>query len=164
MDLQTHYIDGLVSPGIVRGMEGYDRVAAPHGVEPRHPSADRRIIEFFLRLPLDQKVRHGWNKYLVRKSMVSLIGERAAWRKGREHLGWKQVCVLMDHGHDAVRDIIQNDLNVVEEYLNIDEVNAAWSRYESNRSDDDRETIFRVATLAAWARRIASISQSGRAG
>jgi asparagine synthase (glutamine-hydrolysing) len=48
---QEAHIHALTQPGITRGAEGYDRVAARYGIEPRHPWTDKRLVEFYLRLP-----------------------------------------------------------------------------------------------------------------
>jgi hypothetical protein len=51
-DQETH-IHALMQSGITRGVEGYDRVAARHGIEPRHPWTDKRLVEFYPRLPYE---------------------------------------------------------------------------------------------------------------
>lgn len=88
LGLQEQHIWAL-NGGITRGTEGFDRVAGHFGIEPRHPWLDRRLIEFMVRLPLDQKVRGGWTKSLVRRSMSARLPTDVAWHRGKSHLGFE---------------------------------------------------------------------------
>lgn len=47
------------------------------------PLFDRRLLEYCLALPGHMKVRHGFPRYLVRKSMETLVSEKIRWRPGK---------------------------------------------------------------------------------
>jgi hypothetical protein len=59
----------IAHPQIAAALERYHRVAASQGVEARHPFFDKRVVEFCLALPRDQKVRDGWSKWIVRRAV-----------------------------------------------------------------------------------------------
>ncbi len=77
----------LFPTGVTRGLEGYDRAAGRFGIEPRDPWADVRLIEFFTRLPIQQRIRLGWTKWLVRRAMGDQLPKEAVWRADKTHLG-----------------------------------------------------------------------------
>lgn len=74
---------------ITAGVERYNRVANFHGIEPRHPFLDRRIIELHAWLPLSLRLREGRYKWALRTAVQSLLPADVAWRKGKEHLGYR---------------------------------------------------------------------------
>ena len=50
---------------------------------------DRRVVEFFQRLPADQLVSGGWSKSVLRRSMADKLPSPVGWNRGRPHLGPK---------------------------------------------------------------------------
>ncbi len=75
--------------GILRGLEGYERVAGHFGVEMRDPWADRRVLELMLRVPVTLKTRDGWTKHFVRDEFQADVGGEVVWRTDKTHLGWR---------------------------------------------------------------------------
>lgn len=83
------YINRFRHPFLTVGLERYDRVAALCSVEPRHPLLDKRLIDFFTRLPWDQFVRNGRTKHLLRTLGEKHLPPEVCWRLSKEHVGWK---------------------------------------------------------------------------
>lgn len=83
--------------GVVRGLEGYERVAGRYGVELRDPWADRRVISFCLALPLHLRTREGWTKFIARKWVGRALPDVCVWRSDKSHLGHH----LLDHAPSA---------------------------------------------------------------
>ncbi len=54
----------------VHSLEMFDRSGARFGVEHWHPFLDRRIVEFGLAMPADQRWRDGRAKHLLRRAMA----------------------------------------------------------------------------------------------
>ena len=73
---------------ITAGVERYNRVASFHGIEPRHPFLDRRVIELHAWLPLGLRLRKGRYKWILRKAMEGILPQEVAWRRGKEHIGY----------------------------------------------------------------------------
>jgi asparagine synthase (glutamine-hydrolysing) len=71
------YIGGLLP----LAHEGYGQIAFAHGIEPRSPFSDRRMIEFAIRLPREAKLCNGWYKLLARKGMAGILPEEVRWRR-----------------------------------------------------------------------------------
>jgi asparagine synthase (glutamine-hydrolysing) len=78
-------------------IERYHRMASYHGIEPRHPFLDRRLVEFCAWLPLELRMRNGYPKWALRQAMSQRLPHEIAWRSGKEHLGWLFSKALWEH-------------------------------------------------------------------
>ncbi len=84
--------------GLERGDRAADlEVMAPleslHGVAARHPFYDRRVIEFCLALPSDQKLRGGNSRAILREAASGLVPDRVRMRTAKAYFdapfeGW----------------------------------------------------------------------------
>ena len=61
--------------------EGYSQIAFAHGIEPRSPFSDRRMIEFAVRLPRFAKLSSGWYKALARRGTAGILPDEVRWRR-----------------------------------------------------------------------------------
>jgi asparagine synthase (glutamine-hydrolysing) len=61
-------------------------VAAAFSLEPRYPFYDRRLVEFCLALPGEQKLRWGWSRFILRQAMAGTLPERVRRRGGKTNL------------------------------------------------------------------------------
>jgi asparagine synthase (glutamine-hydrolysing) len=68
------------SARLVEALEGQERFTAFSGLELRHPFYDRRIVEFVLALPEEQRWYQGSSKRLLRYAMHSLLPDAVAQR------------------------------------------------------------------------------------
>lgn len=52
-------------------------------LESRVPFLDYRFVEFVFSLPMSNKIKDGWTKYLLRKSMKGILPEKVRCRKDK---------------------------------------------------------------------------------
>ena len=140
--------------GPVLGLTGYERVAGRYGVELRDPWADKRVAEFFLRLPLKYKVRDGWNKYLARSAFAPDLEDSVRWRLGKEHLGWQFTARLMEETDAFIEPILEQGLEAARDYVDADTVRARLKKHKLVRDIGGQEFFFEILTLMLWIRRI----------
>ena len=57
-----------------------DRNSMAFSIESRVPFLDYRLVEYIASLPLDQKIRHGITKYILRKAISGLVPEKIRCR------------------------------------------------------------------------------------
>jgi asparagine synthase (glutamine-hydrolysing) len=145
----------VASPfGIVLGLSGYDRVAGRYGVELRDPWADRRLVEFFLRLPLRYKVRDGRAKHLVRAAFRSDLADRVRLRVGKEHLGPIVTSRLMNESEQLISQVMAHHLKRIEGYVNVGRVRENYIKYRKYNELRSQQLIYEMVTLALWLERI----------
>ena len=142
--------------GLVSGLSGYDRVAGRYGVELRDPWADKRVVEFFLRLPFRYKLRNGWTKHLARTAFALDLDDKVRWRRGKEHLGPHFYQSLMDEWAKPALQRMVVDLQRLTPYVNI---GTLWSRYSEDREGTDKNTnpsysMSELVALERWIHRI----------
>lgn len=77
----------LTAAHIAAATERYGRIAAHHGIEPRHPFLDRDVIELHAWMPQRLRMRDGRHKWALRMAVDSLLPPSVAWREDKDHLG-----------------------------------------------------------------------------
>jgi asparagine synthase (glutamine-hydrolysing) len=152
LNLQAMHARSLGSPGIVRGMEGFDRIAARYGIEARHPWSDKRLVDFCLRLPLDQMTRDGWTKYILRRSMAQYLPDEVRWNRTKEHLGWHMTYSLMCREDGAAPQTIKDALHSLAGFVDIPTGCGYIKNYRGlfDRYDPSASRAFYMLTLARW--------------
>ena len=148
---------------IARGTQGFDLVAGRYGVEPRHPWLDRRLVEFYLRLPLRQKVRNGWTKYIVRKAMAPTLGADVTWHTGKDHLGSRLNRLLIDRSRDEIESTLRAIEGTTAKYVDIKQVYSLLDRCNNGLDRVEFNQLYDAVTLAFWLRRIERRSQGAPA-
>ena len=153
-DVQRAHILIMKPPhGIASSLGGYNRVAGKCGVELRDPWADRRVVEFWLRLPLKYKFRDGWTKYLVRAALQGALPAEVAWRVGKQHVGWNFFYRLMDESAGLVADTLEHGLEGVDNFVSTEVTIKEHAKYLVTGDHDTRERLFDLVTLVSWVRR-----------
>lgn len=72
--------------GLPEILHAFDASTMAFGIEGRAPLLDHRIVELLFSLPFNEKIRDGWTKSLLRRSMKNILPE--AVRLRRHKLGY----------------------------------------------------------------------------
>lgn len=88
----------------VHAREIQDRVNAYHQMEDRHPFNDRRIVEFGLALPEEQRRRDGVNKFILRNACQDLLPTSVYSRRNKAHFAEMFSDQLQMLGGDSLFD------------------------------------------------------------
>jgi asparagine synthase (glutamine-hydrolysing) len=112
----------LVDPGVADGFELCDRAAAPFSIERRYPFRDRRVVEFCLSLPPDQKLRHGWPRWILRTSLAGTVPDKIRWRETKADLSVNFDHVLLKYGTGQIEGFVVSTCNSGElnEYIDVE--------------------------------------------
>jgi len=143
----------LVHPQLSAALERYHRVAASQGIEARHPFLDKRVVEFGLALPWDQKVRDGWSKWIVREGTAGLLPDKVRWRRNRwVHVGWKFQRPFIAASAPFLAQELSGEMSELAPHADLTKLRALNDRYR--RGDlDGADTLWTAAVLSAWLRR-----------
>jgi len=141
---QAHFLQATFSyEGRVEMMH---RVAAPFGIECRHPFADVRLMEFCLALPSEQKFYRGLNRMVMRRALADLLPKSVFQRpdKGLLRAHYMRPLLLAATPH------LLNELPALSSYVDM----AALLRHrECYLETGDTNALFdidRTMTLAFW--------------
>lgn len=80
-----HYAE-LVSPSLQYVMELIDTVVGKMPLECRYPFWDRRLMEFCLAIPPDQKLSGGYTRVVMRRAMQGILPPEVEMRTGKANL------------------------------------------------------------------------------
>jgi len=156
INLRVNQADALNHPHIVAALERYDRVASRYGVEPRHPILDRRLMEFCLALPWEQKIKAGWTKMIARRSMTGLLPEEVIWRKGFEHLGPQVTAQLYSQEMISAKRNVNEEIDDILQYVNAEEIKKAYGLGGGEGKAADPEEFWKIVdarALLSWKKR-----------
>jgi len=89
-----------------------DRNSMAHGVEIRLPFLDHQLVEFVFSLPSHYKIRDGWTKWLLRRSMKDVLPAEIVNRRDKTgfeppQLIWMQDAKLQEYMHEARRSLVK---------------------------------------------------------
>jgi asparagine synthase (glutamine-hydrolysing) len=130
-------------------LEHAGRIAASMGVETRHPFLDRRVIDFFLSLPLKMKSHVPLPKMVIREGMKGILPDRVRLRTCYAHPGAAFLGSLLPK-RKALRPLEWQTLASAREYVNVDYGSRCWESFDSAGRIDDAWQAWVWLTLALW--------------
>jgi len=131
-------------------LEEADRAAAAFSLEPRYPFFDRRLLEFCLALPAEQKLSQGWTRIVMRRAMSDLLPADVRWR-GKANLSEVLTRGLRVFEQDRLGHLVQNP-GVLEEYVTTASLRDAYERYTRGGIQEPNLAVWRASVLALWLR------------
>lgn len=146
----AHY--RCLSAGVVPfSLEVADRAAAAYGIEPRYPFFDKRLIEFCLALPAEQKIRRGWTRLVMRRAMEGILPPKIQWRGGKSNLG-SNFHHGLKLGKEQLDRVMAEDLAYIENYLDLATLRSLYQRFSAGEaiSHDEYLAIWKSLSLTLW--------------
>lgn len=129
-----------------------DGASMAFSIESRHPFADRRLLEFCLALPSDQKLRQGWNRFILRRALGGLLPEEIRWRGGKTVNRAVVTSGLLDIDGRLLKEVIADSENTLSPYVDGGALHEVYSRYLSDRQSTDEMKVWQAVVLALWLR------------
>ncbi len=149
-DLGTLHCWSFTSGILPFFFEQSGRIAASMRIETRHPFSDRRVIEFFLSLPLKMKTFAPLPKRVIRAGMKGILPEKVRCRTRFAHPGGSFATSLVARSASILEPAtFSSILASVGEYVNVNRMEAMRSpalRGEANSSS----SLWQILSLAVW--------------
>lgn len=142
------------APGMRGGCEGMALVADRFAIEPRHPWVDVRLANFFLSLPLERRVHHGWTKYLVRSWTTERVSSTAVWHSGKAHLGWRVISRAVRSSSCELTSDVDLPACIRTPYFDPTILANVSAGDEHSSSWESRKLAYTIVGLAYWLRRL----------
>ncbi len=91
-----------------------DRNSMAHGVEVRLPFLNTALVEFIFSAPTHYKIKDGFTKWMLRKSMNNILPNEIVWRTDKigyepPQKQWMENPILIDYTHEAKKKLVQHD-------------------------------------------------------
>jgi asparagine synthase (glutamine-hydrolysing) len=131
-------------------LEVADRAAAAFSVEGRYPFFDKRLVEFCLALPPEQKISRGWTRMILRRAMEEVLPKEVQWRDGKSDLSANFNRGLLTADRELVEDVIMKDPQAIEPYVDVAALRQAYARCLSRPTNRDTMMVWKAVSLALW--------------
>ena len=150
---ETHCM-GLNQALYAYTLEIADKASAAFGIEARYPFFDRRLMEFCVALPAEQKLGHGWNRWIQRRAMTGILPPDIQWRPRKGNLSPNFYLRLLDFERDRLEEVSLRGTKELAPFVDAGAIRAAYQAYENSHSRGQGEGIqlFATVNLALWLR------------
>lgn len=148
-----HLLD-LSAPVNALALETLEHTATIMGVEVRHPFFEARLAEFCLGLPADQKLRDGWPRSILRRSMAGTVPDVVRWRPDKAVLGPSIAGRCVARAWPAVTDLVGHGGGRAAPYVDRNALRRAYERC-SAQGGVDAGLLWDVLLLDRWLRETA---------
>ena len=128
-----------------------DRNSMHFSIEARVPFLDYRVVEYVASLPLDQKLRRGVTKRVLRRAIRGLVPE--AIRCRMDKMGFvtpEEVWMGRELG-PLVEEVFASDSFRSRPYWDADAVRSDFARYRAGKATYSQE-VFRIFVTELWLR------------
>ena len=155
-DERTLHASLLLASRVPSSFEVLDRAAAACGIEPRYPFWDKRLVEFCLLLPSDEKLKDGWSRFILRRAMDGILPPAVQWRQDKLDFGPHIIRGMLKHHRSLVERMLGKEADAIADYVDVPALNAAYQRIaEKAEAADGRDVqaVWRTVVLATWLNR-----------
>ena len=154
---QEHFHD--INSGLLpTTLEVLDRTAAAFSVEVRYPLWDKRLVEFCLSLPTEQKMQNGWTRMIMRRAMEGILPKEIQWRGGKGNLGHSFEHGLKTFEREKIAKMLKNS-DLIEHYISMSYLNKTCKDFLSKSTEeDDTVAIWKAINLDLWLKNTNMIS------
>jgi asparagine synthase (glutamine-hydrolysing) len=134
----------------------WNQVGAASSAEIRYPFYDKRLVEFCLALPPEQKIRWGWDRFVMRKAMEGVLPSAVQWREGKGDLSLALDDTLIAHERPLLKRLTEDNLGDIDRFVSTDFLRDAVTSYLAGKTGSGSEGkglfVWRALSLALWLR------------
>lgn len=143
-----HYQD--LNSGIYQSiLEEADFMAGRNGVEIRYPFFDRRLLEFCLALPVNQIMKKGWDRAILRFAMQDILPSKIQRRIDKKYQASSFEHNLISMEKDQLDNLlIKNSL--IDGYVDNNALKNSYHDYKNYGIKSNSYSLFRIILLKLW--------------
>jgi asparagine synthase (glutamine-hydrolysing) len=143
----------VTAPIVPFYLEVHDKAAAAAGVDHRHPFFDRRLIEFCLSLPAEQRLHDGWDRVIERRAFEGLAPDAIRARQSKSV--WTenfQTQLFTRHGA-LIDSVVSAPDSPLEAFCDLKALRKARYRLAVGARPEKVHDLWCAVTLGLWLRR-----------
>jgi asparagine synthase (glutamine-hydrolysing) len=146
---QVHH-ESLVSGLIETALEVHAHGCGEFRLETRFPFLDKRLVEFCLAIPGEQKVNQGYTRAVVRRALREYLPDAVRLRYGKGNLGWSFKGGLKSRS-DLIERTFEQSAPFLGRYFDFARVRDLRDRCRKGTlRDSDLLDLFPAVVLSAW--------------
>jgi asparagine synthase (glutamine-hydrolysing) len=146
----------LSLPRYQYAMELINGSASAFGIEHRFPFFDRRLMEYCVAIPPEQKLAGGWTRLILRRAMEGILPSQVQWRAGKGNLGFNFVRGMHQVEAPKLKAALFDGVSMIEDFVDLDLLRTAYRRFLSGQpslqANADAMFLYKAAVLTRWLR------------
>ena len=141
-----------ITGGIHQAVNEMDNIAAAaFFIEPRSPFFDKRLVEFCLALPGDQKVRHGWTRWIMRSALRNALPRKIRCRRSKSNMSPNFIYGLVKFNKAKLEKAIMEN-RILSEYANATDLTESYRELISQKKWQNNfgNFLWRASMISLW--------------
>lgn len=134
-------------------MELMDKSNAAFGFERRCPFLDKRLVEFCVAMPWEQRICGGMTRVIVRRALQDLLPEILIRRGTKGDASRNVARALLTHDRERVERLLFAHEHACARYVDIPAIREVFRRLLARRMVKDAHAVWSVLDLELWLRR-----------
>jgi asparagine synthase (glutamine-hydrolysing) len=128
-----------------------DKNGMANALESRVPFFDHKLVEYIFNLPIDQKIKNGWTRFIYREAMKGIIPEGI--RRRRSKIGFTNPeSEWIERKSDKFIEIFSSDSFRSRKYWNADAVLSEFKQFLNGEQSGDILYFWRIFSIEMWLR------------
>ena len=147
--------DNLTIPLQSYALEGLERMSSSFGIQSRFPMWDKRLVELSLSLPGEDKLKHGHDRWILRKAMQGLLPDLVRLRRTKCDFGPVVADQLFIGARDVLDEIVQDRDSRLAGYVDLGVLRQTYDRAitgDAVPSGYVMHGLYRTLSLGLWLR------------
>lgn len=141
-------VTSLTTPCLLRYE---DKNSMANSLESRVPFFDHKVVEYIFNLPIDQKIKNGWNRYIYRNAMKGVIPDMNRLRRskvGFTNPEWEWI----ERKQDKFMEVFTSESFRTRKYWNADQLVEDFRQTLAGNLNGDILYFWRVFAVEMWMR------------
>jgi asparagine synthase (glutamine-hydrolysing) len=159
----TFHQERMNSPLHALALENKNILSSYYGIETRSPFYDRRVVQYCISLPSNQKLHNGVTRYILREAVRGIVPEKNRTRNDKANLGIGFCFNLVSKDKDRINTSFANLHPYLKARINVPHLQQNWSLlkadpYGAGQQSLIHNNVYTVYMLNAWLHKIKPMS------
>jgi asparagine synthase (glutamine-hydrolysing) len=133
--------------------EQMDQYAAMFSIESRHPFMDKRLIEFCLALPSEQKLFNGYGRMVMRRALEGVLPEKVQWRGDKTDMSANFDDGLFNRNRQILDEVMSSKIQNIEKYINLEYLQNSYQKLvlsEDKINNNEWIIVWQSVIISLW--------------
>ncbi|MEM6255666.1 MAG: lasso peptide isopeptide bond-forming cyclase [Cyanobacteria bacterium P01_D01_bin.156] len=140
----------LLSGDMPLALEIASKAGMSFAIEPTFPFADRRLAEFCLALPSDQRIQDGRSRMIVRRALHNHLPSNVCWRSDKGNLGYNFCHTLITQKHIDLQAIFSDESGQLEPYIDLSRLRSTKKDFNYEKLSEKNLALWQIIVLSLW--------------